>query len=67
MTPDGPERALTFDAPCQPGNYALRFVTGAFVLPPDPPRQEADVLITGECISNTVLPSDNEQFEEVRV
>jgi hypothetical protein len=60
------ESVVTFDAPSQPGTYALRVTTGAFLPKPNIERQDMRILVNEEQVAIVTLTDAHMQYDETR-
>ena len=57
---------IHFDAPVEPGTYALRFTAGAFICKPELPRQVLEVFVDAWQIASLIYREGHPQFQECR-
>lgn len=57
---------ISFDAPAEPGAYALRLTAAAFVGRPEPPHQGLDVFVNDSLIARLVYWGQYPKFEECK-
>jgi hypothetical protein len=64
---EGDESVVSFDAPSEPGTYALRITAGAFIGRPGVPRQDMQVLVNDAPVASISLNEPHMQFTETRL
>ena len=64
---EGDESVLHFDAPTEPGTYALRITSGAFLHRPDISRQDMDVLVNDTLVGTMAITEPITQFQEFTI
>lgn len=64
---DGRESVVSFDAPAEPGKYALRITAGPFLHPPEVTRQDMQVTINGAWVGRVTLTDSFVQFSELKM
>jgi hypothetical protein len=60
------ESVLSFDAPSEPGTYAVRLTSGAFLPKPKLERQDMQILVNDELVGAVAMTEAHMQYDEVR-
>jgi hypothetical protein len=60
------ESTISFDAPSEPGTYALRLTSGAFLPKPNIERQDMQILVNDELVGTVAMTDAHMQYDEVR-